>query len=171
MAGSFGVPPSSHLERRVADFFSPYQNLVDQGYAYRYYAEPPPTPVITARLHFGVGRSFETIRLPERLLPGPRMRHQRQLALANALLADFEEARRQAGDGRRSRLAAAYARHLCHAHPGCTRVTLHAQQHLIPDPERVQQVLARSEDTRFDLFDDELFTTPEWIGDFVCDGS
>ncbi len=23
----------------------------------------------------------------------------------------------------------------------------------------------------FDLFDEALFTTPEWIGDFACDGS
>ena len=28
-------------------------------------------------------------------------------------------------------------------HPGCTSVTLHAQQHLIPDPEHVREALAR----------------------------
>jgi hypothetical protein len=170
-AGALGVPPSSELEQRIADLFTPYHQLMDQGYAYRYYAEPPPTPVITARVQFRDGRPDEIFRLPQRSLSGPRMRHQRQLALANALLADFEEVRRQAGDGSRSQLAAAYARHLCHLYPGCSRVTLHAQQHLIPDPEHVRGVLARSAGARFDLFDEELFTTPEWIGDFVCDGS
>jgi hypothetical protein len=171
VAGALGVPPSSELERRIANLFTPYHDLVDQGYAYRYYAEPPPTPVITARLLFSDGRTEAVVRLPDRTLPGPRMRHQRQLALANALLADFEEARRETGDGSRSRLASAYARHLCHANPGCAKVTLHAQQHLIPDLDHVRDVISRSSSSRFDLFDEELFTTPEWIGEFACGGS
>ena len=105
VAGALGVPPSSELERRIADLFTPYHDLVDQGYAYRYYAEPPPTPVITATLRFGDGRPDETVRLPGRSLGGPRMRHQRQLALANALFADVQEAKRHGGEGARSRLA------------------------------------------------------------------
>ena len=56
IAGALGVPPSSELERKIANLFTPYHDLVDQGYAYRYYAEPPPTPVIMAKLHFGDGR-------------------------------------------------------------------------------------------------------------------
>ena len=72
---------------------------------------------------------------------------------------------------RRSRLAIAYARHLCQTYPGCKEVTLHAQQHLIPDPEHVREVLASPGERRLDLFDEDLFTTPEWIGDFPCDGS
>ena len=60
--------------------------LADLGYAYRFYVEPPPTPVVTATLRFGDDRPEETVRLPGRDVPGPRMRHQRQLALANALL-------------------------------------------------------------------------------------
>ena len=48
IAGALGVPPSSELERKIANLFTPYHDLVDQGYAYRYYAEPPPTPVIEA---------------------------------------------------------------------------------------------------------------------------
>jgi hypothetical protein len=171
VAGALGVPPSSDLERRIADLFTPYHDLVDQGYAYRYYAEPPPTPVIVATIRFGDGRPDQTARLPDRSLGGPRMRHQRQLALANALFADFQEARMHGGDGARSRLAAAYARHLCRAHPGCREVTLHAQQHLIPDPEHVREHLASPGSRPFDLFDEDLFTTPEWIGDYPCDGS
>ncbi len=170
-SGALGVPPSSLLERRIADLFTPYHDLVDQGYAYRYYAEPPPTPVITATLRFGNGRPAEVVRLPARSLSGPRMRHQRQLALANALFGDFQEAKQRWGDGSRSRLAGAYARHLCSTHTGCTAVTLHAQQHLIPDPDHVLEALAAPGAARFDLFDEALFTSPEWLGDFTCDGS
>jgi hypothetical protein len=171
VAGALGVPPSSVLERRAADFFTPYHDLVDQGYAYRYYAEPPPTPVITATLRFDDGRPDEQVRLPGRFVAGPRMRHQRQLALANALFADFQDARRSGGDGSRSRLGAAYARHLCQSRPGCKSVILHAQEHLIPDPDRVRETLATPGASHFDLFDDELITNPVWIGDFACGGS
>jgi hypothetical protein len=171
VSGALGVPPSSKLERDIANLFAPYHDLVDQGYAYRYYAEPPPTPVITAQLRFSDGRPDQTVRVPGISVSGPRMRHQRQLALANALFADFQEARRVTGDGSRSRLAGAFARHLCHTNPGCTSVKLHGQQHLIPDPSYVREILSGPERRPFDLFNEDLFTTPDWIGDFACDGS
>ena len=44
------------LEQAIAEPFTPYYDLVDLGYSYRYYAEPPPTPVVTATLEFGEGR-------------------------------------------------------------------------------------------------------------------
>jgi hypothetical protein len=171
IAGAMGVPPSSQLERRMADLFTPYHDLVDQGYAYRYYAEPPPTPVITATLQFDNGQPDLTVRLPERSVPGPLLRHQRQLALANALFSDYQEAKQVTGHGDRCRLGGAFARHLCFAHPGCQRVILHAQQHLIPDPDLVRETLAAPAAPRFELFDEALFTTPERIGDYTCDGS
>lgn len=171
VSGALGVPPSSILERTVADLFTPYHDLVDQGYAYRYYAEPPPTPVIVATLRFADGRPDETVRVPDRSVRGPRMRHQRQLALANALFTDFQEARQASGHGSRCRLGLAYSRHLCATHPGCLGVTLRLQQHLIPDPDLVREALERPVDSHFDLFNEELFTTPEWIGDYACDGS
>jgi len=99
------------------------------------------------------------------------MRHQRQLALANALFGDFQDAKHRWGDGSRSRLARSFARHLCTSHAGCTEVTLHAQEHLIPDPDHVLEALAAPGVTRFDLFDETLFTSSEWLGDFTCDGS
>ncbi|MGC8642816.1 MAG: hypothetical protein ACP5XB_23395 [Isosphaeraceae bacterium] len=171
VAGALGVPPSSILERTIADLFTPYHDLVDQGYAYRYYAEPPPTPVILATLKFTDGRPEETVRLPARELAGPPLRHQRQLALANALFADFQEARRATGRGSSCRLGLAYSRHLCVTHPGCRSVTLRAQEHLIPDPDIVREALEAPGAGPFDLFDEGQFTTPEWIGDFACDGS
>jgi hypothetical protein len=169
LAGAVGVPPSSGLEQAIADGFSPYFDLVDLGYSYRFYAEPPPTPVVTATIQYADGRPDETVRLPGRDVAGPRMRHQRQLALANALYGGVQEARRRVKDAGQSRLARAYARHLCRTRPGCRSVTLHVEQHLIPDPEQVRQALEAPGWPRFDLFADRLFTTPEWIGDFSCD--
>lgn len=109
ISGGLAVPPSSTLERSVADLFTPYYGLADLGYAYRFYVEPPPTPVITATLQFGEDRPAETIRIPGREVSGPRMRHQRQLALANAVFMDFQEAKQRTGDGSRSLLARACA--------------------------------------------------------------
>jgi hypothetical protein len=170
LAGALGVPPSSQLERAVADLFTPYYGLVDLGYSYRYYAEPPPTPVVSATLHFGDDRPDETVRLPGRHVAGPRMRHQRQLALAHALFMDVRDAKQQTDDAGRSRLARAYARHLCLARSGCRSVTLRVQHHLIPE---LDQVRATTEDPGappFDLFAESLFTTPERIGEYPCDG-
>ena len=169
LAGALGVPPSSQLEQAIADWFTPYFDAIDLGYSYRFYAEPPPTPVVTATLRFGEGRPEETVRLPGREVPGPRMRHQRQLGLANALSADVQEARQRTGEASRSRYARAYARHLCRSRPGCRSVTLHVQQHLIPDPAQVRAARATPGTAPFDLFSERMLTTPEWIGDYSCD--
>jgi hypothetical protein len=169
MAGAVGVPPSSDLEQGIADWFTPYFDLMDMGYSYRYYAEPPPTPVVTATLQFDDGRTEEIVRLPARNLTGPRMRHQRQLALANSLYTDVQEAKLRTRDASQSRLARAYARHLCRTRPGCRMVTLRVQQHLIPDPQRVREAVSEPGAPQFDLFAERMFTTPEWIGDYPCD--
>ncbi len=144
LAGAFGVPPSSPLQRAFADLFIPYFDLVDLGYSYRFYTEPPPTPIVTATLRFGQAKSDEVLRLPARHLPGPPMRHQRQLALANALFRDVLETRERSGDGSSSLLARAYARHLCQTRPECQSVTLHLQRHLIPEPNVVLRADLRS---------------------------
>jgi hypothetical protein len=170
LAGALGVPPSSLLEQSIADLFTPYHDLVDLGYSYRYYVEPPPTPVVTASLEFGEGRPVETVRLPGRELAGPRMRHQRQLALANALFMDVHEAKERTGNSTNSRLARAYARHLCFTRRDCRSVTLHLEHHLIPELEQVREATRAPGAARFDLFAESLFTTPEWIGDYPCDG-
>lgn len=171
LAGVFAVAPSSPLERALAGWFAPYHELFDMGYSYRFYTEPPPTPVAVATLRFGDGRPDETLRLPARVVPGPRLRYQRQLALAHALYVDAREAKEQTGSIAQSRLARSYARRLCRLHPGCVQVTWHVTQHLIPDREQVREALDSPGGGRFSLFDDSLFSTPEWIGDFPCDGS
>ena len=170
LAGALGVPPSSLLEQSIGLRFStPYHDLVDLGYSYRYYVDPPPTPVVTATLGFGDGRPDETVRLPSRVVPGPRVRHQRQLALANSLFMDVRAAKERTGDSSKSRLARAYARHLCLTRRECRSVTLHLQHHLIPELEQVHEATRSRGAARFDLFAESLFTTPEWIGDYPCD--
>jgi hypothetical protein len=168
ISGGLAVPPSSKLEQAIADVFTPYYGFADLGYAYRFYVEPPPTPVLMATLQFGENRPDETVRLPGLHVRGPRMRHQRQLALANALSMDVQEAKQRTGDGSRSVLARAYARHLCLSRPGCKGVSIHLQHHLIPDMERVRNERSASS-VRFDLFSESLFSAAEWIGDYSCD--
>jgi hypothetical protein len=169
LAGVLGAPPSSGLEQAVRDGFGLYYQLVDQGYAYRYYApEPGPTPVVTARVRYADGRPEETVRLPRRGVL-PRLRYQRQLALANHLTTDFTEARQATGEGANSPWARSYARHLARSRPGCTSVTLFTQMHLIPDPQQVREALASR--APVDLDAEEYYTAPERIGEFPCDGS
>jgi hypothetical protein len=169
VAAALSAPPSSPLERAVADLFHHYYELLDQGYAYRYYApEPPPTPVVEAHLHFGDGRSDRVVRLPDRSLK-PRLRYQRQLALANHLFVEYSQAKESASaehtphDGL---WAGSYARHLGVAH-GCSAVTLYVKLHTIPDPAQVRTL--RGGPSHFDLDAEELYTVPERIGDFPCD--
>jgi hypothetical protein len=167
LAGALAAPPASPLERAAAEAFAPYHQLIDQGYGYRYYApEPGPTPVVTARIGYADGRPEETVRLPRRGLL-PRLRYQRQLALANHLMEDFEQARRRTGDGANSVYARSYARHLARARPGCATVTLYVQAHLIPDPARVVEELAAGK--RVDIDAEQFYTVPERIGEFPCD--
>ena len=83
---------------------------------------------------------------------------------------DVQEAKQRTGDGSRSVLARAYARHLCLSHPGCQGVTIHLQQHLIPEMDQVREQTAAPGAGRFDLFSESLFSAPERIGDYPCDG-
>ncbi len=169
LAAALGAtPPFSMLERAVANQFVPYYDLIDQGYAYHFYApEPPPTPVILATVHYTDGRPDETVRIPERGV-SPRLRYQRQLALATWLFSDFQEARMQ-GDGSRSRLAQAYARHLCHTRPGCSSVTMRSQIHRIPALPDIVERLRSHRGEVVDLDAEEFYDVPEWIGDYTCD--
>jgi hypothetical protein len=165
-----GPPAFSPLELDVAKWFEAYHHFTDQGYAYRFYApEPGATPVVTATIRYVDGRPEGTIRLPARGV-WPRLRYQRQLALAQHLFDDVNAARMRMGDGSRSRWALSYARHLCRSHPGCSGVTLRVQMHMIPDSREVNEALARP-GGHVDLDSEEFFTTPERIGDYPCDAS
>jgi hypothetical protein len=165
--GAFSSPPSSLLERSLAGLFAPYFQVIDQGYAYRYYApEPPPTPVVTATIHYAGGRPDETVRLP-RKETFPWLLRQRQLALANWLTMDAEAAKYEGGEVSRSRWGRSYARHLAHTHPGCTSIVLSAQRHLIPELDQVRELLATPGSKRVDLDAERFYTTPERIGEYA----
>ncbi|HEV3167822.1 MAG TPA: hypothetical protein VGZ22_27710 [Isosphaeraceae bacterium] len=167
LAAALSVPPASMLERTVAEQFIHYYELIDQGHGYRYYApEPPPTPVVIARLEFADGRPEAQVRLPDRALR-PRLRYQRHLALANHLYVEFSSAPRDEQGQRRSRWAESYARHLCKTR-GCSRVSIAVRMHLIPDPAQVSEML-REGAAVVDLDADEFYTAPERIGEYSCD--
>jgi hypothetical protein len=168
-AAAWATPPSSMLERSLADMFHGYYDLIDQGYAYRYYApEPPPTPIIAATIHHADGHS-EEVRLPDRATR-PRLLYQRELALANSLFVEVEQSRQQRGEAGHGPWAQSYARHLGKTHPGAKSVTLMLQLHLIPDPGRVQEQL-RATGKAPDLDAAEFYTVPERIGEYPCDAS
>ena len=171
LAGAFAAQPSSKLEQSFADVFVPYHQAIDQGDSYRYYSTAfPPTPVVTATLTFGDGRPVRTVRLPERGLR-PRLLYQRQLALAHGLMEDFEAAKRDAGDGSKSRWAHAFATHLGKANPGCSSVTIDLQMHMVPRIERIQKLLRQADSEPIDLDSTEFYTDPQTVGVFPCDAS
>jgi hypothetical protein len=168
VVGALSSPPSSLLEQALAGTFAPYYQVIDQGYAYRYYApEPGPTPVVTATVRFPDGRPEEIVRLP-RKEAFPWLLRQRQLALANHLYTDFQAARAEGtGAGtRESHWGPSYARHLAHTHPGCSSIVLSAQLHLIPEVDRVRAILAEPGSNGVNLDDESFYTTPERIGEY-----
>ena len=141
-----------------------------RAYSYRYYApEPPPTPVVTATIRYTDGRS-EEVRLPDRATR-PRMLYQRELALANSLFTEVDQARLHNGEpGQGPWAQSVCAWHLGKTHPGARSVTLMLQLHLIPDPTRVAQQW-RETGKAPDLDAPEFYTVPERIGEYPCDAS
>jgi hypothetical protein len=169
LVAAFGVPPASHVQLHLREAFTPYFELIDQGTSHRYYSpEPPPTPIVTARLRFDDGRPEQVIRIPDRAR-APRLHYQRHLALANHLTNDFQAAKNSPEGPQASVWAASYARHLCRMNPGCSGVTLTTQFHLIPGPEQIRQALIDSGGRPFDVDSEEFYTVPERMGDFACD--
>jgi hypothetical protein len=167
--GAWADRPSSPLQQWLASEFRWYYGLIDQGYSYRYYANgAPPTPVVTAVIHYPDGRT-EQIRIPDRNTR-PRMLRQRELALANHLNEDVRAATQATGDPSQSRWAQSFARHLGRTHPGARSVILSIQEHRSPDPARVVDELRRNRRTP-DIEAEEFYTVPERIGEFPCDAS
>jgi hypothetical protein len=168
LAGALAVDPSSEVEKRAAQFFRCYYELINQGYGHRYYArldttvdrhEPRPwaTPVVIAELEFDRpegGTSSEVVRLPDRERSSIRLRHQRQLDLAFHLASD-------------PRWAASYARHLCKTR-GCQRVTIYTQEHRIPDLALVREAAAGRGPVMIDLEAESTYGPRVKLGEFRC---
>ena len=139
LSAALAGPPSSPLERWVAERFAAYYQVIDQGYSYRYYApEPGPTPVVTATIRYADGRPDGG--------PAPGARGLAEAPLSAATGAgESPDGRvsRRPGRGpataRPSPWARSYARHLARTHPGSASVTLQTQTHLIPDPDEVRR--------------------------------
>lgn len=164
VVAALAAPPSSPLEQMIANQYLPYYQLTDQGHTHRYYIDPPPTPIVLARLRFEDGRPERTIRIPDRSLR-PRLRYQRHLALAYHMFIDVQRAREASDDGKvEGRWARSYARHLCRTNPGCSGVTLLMQLHLVPDLHELREA-----ERPLDVDAEEFYTTPERIGDYSCD--
>lgn len=171
LIGAFAAPPSSYLAQQLANKFLGYYQVLDLGQGYRFYApRSAPTAIITAKLKIreADGRlRYESVRVPDRKA-WPRLRLQRQLALANALWGEYER-QSNAGDGQWHEpvLARAYARHLGKAVAGCESVELFVHRH--PAPDRVEASLRSGQVLTLKELDDESFNTPtESLGVFPC---
>lgn len=165
LAMSLAGAPSSELQRLVAEKFAPYAHLIHQANIHRYYAPaPPPTPVVTAEVVFAGRRPPITLRLPDRATR-PRLVYQRQLALAFHLYSDFQQAKNAPEGAQPSRWGASYGRHLLDVFPGSTKVTLRAQQHLIPN--LMAPAEHRAPGRAIDPDDPRFFTVPEMVGQYM----
>jgi len=173
LSAELASDPASGPERWLFRRFHPYTSLVNLDHAHRYYAPTPPptTPIATARLRFAGDGVVQIIRLPD---PGarPRLRYQRQLALAYHLAADYDvEAGESGVEARPVRSwARSYARHLCRTTPGCTGVTLTIREHGFPPRERLREAAEHPDAPPPDPDAPETYSTPERVGDFSCDG-
>ena len=166
LSAELASDPASGPERWLFRQFHPYTSLLNLDHAHRYYAPaPPPTLVATARLRFADGRPEREVRLPDPAAR-PRLRYQRQLALAFHLATDFDE---EAGSPGRF-WARSYARHLCRTTPGCAGVALFIQVHNFPPRERLHEAAEHPDAPPLDLDAPETYSTPERVGDFSCDG-
>ncbi len=159
--------PASPLQQGFAGLFAGYTVGLNQDVTHRYYAPAPgPTPVVAAEIRYEDGRPSQTVRLPDRSV-WPRVRYQRQLALAYHLNDDFQRARNAPGEPQTSRWARSYARHLGAAYPGASVVRLTVQQHLVPDLVALRE-LAGPMSPLPDVDDERFYTVPELIGEFPC---
>lgn len=172
LAGALAAQPSSIVEQGLANKFMGYYQILDLGQGYRFYApRPAPTAIITAKLKLrdADGRlSYKTVRIPDRST-WPRLRLQRQLALANALWAEYERTLQGHGEHQPTPvLARSYARHIGKGVPGCESVELFLHRH--PDPAAVEQALREGQVLTLKELENERFNTPtESLGAFPCD--
>ncbi len=172
LIGALAAQPSSVLEQALANQFLGYFQILDLGQGYRFYApSPAPTAIVTAKLKIrdDDGRiRYKTVRIPDRTT-GPRLRLQRQLALANSLWTEYErELAAPEGDHSSHILAKSYARHLGNGVAGCESVELFVHRH--PDPSALENALRQGSKLTLKELDTERFSTPiESLGVFPCE--
>ncbi len=157
--------PASEIQRAFAGLFANYVEFTGLGSVHRYYAPaPPPTPVLTAEIQFRDGRLHQ-VRIPDRSIH-PRLRYQRQLALAFHLYGEYQRAAHDPAGPQPSRWGNSYAQHLFAENPGATKVTLRAQQHLIPDLVRLHELSHQGISPDLKNDDESFYTVPELVGEY-----
>ncbi len=172
LIGALAAQPSSILEQSLANKFLGYFQIFDLGQGYRFYApRPAPTAIITAKLKIrdADGRvSYKTERIPDRKT-WPRLRLQRELALANSLWSEYERQLNAQENHRPSPvLARTFARHIGKSVTGCESVELFVHRH--PDPSALDNALRQGQLLTLKDLDTEQFNTPiESLGSFKCD--
>jgi hypothetical protein len=154
----------SPLEADLDRWLGWYVLLINQDFANAYYSPNPDdeTPILKAQLEFADGRPDQEIRIPDRSVQ-PHIRYLRQIALAWHLTHELKDV----GSFQYSYWARSYAKHLCRAHPGCSRVTLTVEKHRAPELSTV--IEAASEGRTIDLDDEDLYDLPSWTGAYSCD--
>lgn len=172
LTGAFAAQPSSRLQQMLANKFLAYYQFFDLGQGYRFYApRPAPTAIITAKLKIRDENGkidYETVRIPDRNT-WPRLRLQRQLAMANSLWGEYERSL-TLPDGHQHKplIARAFARHIGKSVKGCESVELFL--HRNPNPRTVEMALRRGQVLTHKDLEDESFNTPiESLGAFPCE--
>jgi hypothetical protein len=165
LAAELAAPPSSPLEQRFAEFFTPWHELTDQGLAHRFYSDIGPTPILLAELRFGDGRSPKIIRIPNRSAH-PRLVYQRQLALSNAVFDEFAQAIDDPDARIHSRWAESIAHYLAAGEPGCQGVVIRLQMHRNPSPGQMIEAAQSPHAKPLDLDSEEFYDVPHLVGDY-----
>jgi hypothetical protein len=171
LATEAGEFPSSEIEREIMECFAPYICLINQQTAHRYYApQPGATPIVLFRVKYrDKTRPDEIVRIPDPKV-WPRIRFQRQLAMANNVLAERGMYNRAMMRGERPPemlYPAFFARRVCWTHPGCESVEVVLRMHNFPPPLIAYEAARKSGTLNLDQ--EAFYGPPDKLGDFPCD--
>ena len=161
--------PSSEVEQITGHFFAPYCNFINQQNTHRYFSpQPGPTPTLLFRLRYKDGRPDELVRIPDPKVK-PRIRFQRQLAIAFNFYFEHQQVSRQlfgANTPTEMQYPIFFARRLCKTHPGCESVEAILRIHNFPPPEIAYKAAATT--GTLDLDQPEFYRS-YLLGVYNCD--
>lgn len=167
LAAELGQEPASPLEHAIADRFTPYYQLVDQGVGHRFYSDIGPTPILLVELTFADGRPSKKIRIPNRSTR-PRILYQRELAIANEVSRGVEPSLHDPTLPMDTRSAQAIAHTLCRREPGCSGVSIFLQMHYNPTPYELIEAATTPAAPAVNSDSETYYSINRRIGDFPC---